>query len=414
VTLSLDGRSIVAEQGEPLAIALLAAGERTLARSPKLHRPRGPSCLRGGCDGCLARLDGTPNVMLCLRDASGGECVEAQNVLGTRELDLLRVTDWFFPNGIDHHELLAGVPGASDLMQTFARQLAGIGRLPDVAVAPTEPRRSQVDVLVVGGSLAGLRCALELARLGHTVALVDEGPLPGGSARYASEASRAALERARSEVESAQKSLRFEVHSRHAAIAIDGARVLAASLSEPRAHLFDRTALVLATGAHDGAIAVPGNDLPGVFGARALVDLASRGVLPKDGAFIVGEGRWADNVRDALGDRVHGQASADRVEAIVGRGRVRAVRLRDGRDISTGVVALAVPLAPSFELGVQAGASTKRVSGGFALEVDDVGRAAPGVYALGSCTGASLSVDACEAHAARVARAVHEALGARA
>src|ERR1044071_788857 len=97
VTLTFDGKSIVAERGEPLAVALLASGESVVARSPKLHRPRGPSCLRGDCDGCIARVDGVPNVMTCMRAARGGEHIETQNVVGSRESDLLRVTDWFFP-----------------------------------------------------------------------------------------------------------------------------------------------------------------------------------------------------------------------------------------------------------------------------------------------------------------------------
>ena len=48
VEITLDGETLVAEQGEALAFALLAADKLALSRSPKLHRPRGPSCLRGG------------------------------------------------------------------------------------------------------------------------------------------------------------------------------------------------------------------------------------------------------------------------------------------------------------------------------------------------------------------------------
>ena len=53
VHFELDGETIEAERGEPVAFALLAADKLALSRSPKLHRPHGPSCLRGGCDGCL-------------------------------------------------------------------------------------------------------------------------------------------------------------------------------------------------------------------------------------------------------------------------------------------------------------------------------------------------------------------------
>ncbi|MDP9150643.1 MAG: (2Fe-2S)-binding protein [Myxococcota bacterium] len=106
-----DGEAIVAERGEPVAAALVAAGHLTLARSPKFHRPRGPSCFRAACDGCLARVDDEPNGMTCRVPAAEGTRVETQTVAGTRELDLLRMADWFFPEGMNHHELLAGVPG---------------------------------------------------------------------------------------------------------------------------------------------------------------------------------------------------------------------------------------------------------------------------------------------------------------
>src|SRR5579863_110690 len=108
VRVWLDGEATAAERGEPLAVALLAAGHLAIARSPKFHRPRGPACLRAGCDGCLARVDDEPNVMTCRVPAADGMRIETQNVVGSREHDLLRMSDWFFPDGMNHHELFAG------------------------------------------------------------------------------------------------------------------------------------------------------------------------------------------------------------------------------------------------------------------------------------------------------------------
>src|SRR5580704_1575036 len=156
VTIHLDGAALPAERGEPLAVALLAADKTILARSPKLHRPRGPSCLRGGCDGCLARVDGVPNVMTCLVPAQGGERVDAQNVVGSRKADLLRVTDWFFAKGLDHHHLMAGVPGLSEVMTGVARKVAGLGRLPSEPIAPRPARHLEVAAVVVGGGVTGV------------------------------------------------------------------------------------------------------------------------------------------------------------------------------------------------------------------------------------------------------------------
>src|SRR5580698_5480837 len=96
VTLRFDGERIVAERGEPAAVALIAAGHLALARSPKFHRPRGPACLRAACDGCLARVDDEPNIMTCRVPAAEGTRVETQNVVGSRRTDLLRMADWFF------------------------------------------------------------------------------------------------------------------------------------------------------------------------------------------------------------------------------------------------------------------------------------------------------------------------------
>src|SRR5947207_323758 len=168
VTVRFDGDDVPAERGEPLVAALVAAGHLTLARSPKFHRPRGPACLRAACDGCLARVDSVPNVMTCRVPAADGMCIETQNVVGTRELDLLRAADWFFPEGMNHHELLAGVPGVSRVMQGLARRVAGLGTLPggggesapDVPVPPAI--RRQVDAIVIGAGPFGIAAAVEL------------------------------------------------------------------------------------------------------------------------------------------------------------------------------------------------------------------------------------------------------------
>ena len=110
---------------------------------------------------------------------------ETQNVLGSRQVDLLQVTDWFFPRGIDHHHLLAGVPAASFVMQKVARHVAGLGRLPDEVAPTATARRESIDVLVIGAGGAGLDVAQRLTRRlsREQILVVDEAPHPGGSLR---------------------------------------------------------------------------------------------------------------------------------------------------------------------------------------------------------------------------------------
>src|SRR5688572_3114096 len=112
VTIELDGEPVRAIEGEPAACALLASGERVFARSLKYHRPRGPSCFAAACSNCLMRVDGVPNTFTCKTPVHEGMRLERQNTFPSAKLDVFASIDWMFPKGLDHHEMLAGVPVA--------------------------------------------------------------------------------------------------------------------------------------------------------------------------------------------------------------------------------------------------------------------------------------------------------------
>ena len=406
VTVYLDDAPLPAERGEPLAVALIASDKVILARSPKLHRPRGPSCLRGGCDGCLARVNGEPNVMTCLRPVSGGEQIETQNVIGSRKADFLRVTDWFFPQGIDHHHLLAGVPGVGDVMQTFARKLAGLGRLPSHEEAPHRARQLDVDAIVVGGGWAGTVVASHLARNGRHVCLVDDAIAASGS--LTSSPARAAGLRSRHPLDG------VTVLSPATAAGVYGGEVLVASregATVVRAH-----AKVFATGAHDAVLAVPNNDLPGIFSARALCRLAADGIVPEGDIALVGEGFWADELSRSLGATVRVHVTAEQLVSVKGTARVRAVVVRHGaREETINVVAVASAThgAPAFELAAQAGAATRYdPARGYVVDTDARGRAGDRLWAVGECRGSAMVPAAIEEEAENVAADIQTALRA--
>ena len=120
--------------------------------------------------------------MTCLVPARGGEQIETQNVVGTRELDLLAASDFMFPRGFDHHRLFAGITGLTNVVQAFARRVAGLGKIPDEALLPRTARHSDVDVLIVGAGACGLAFADTLLSEapGVTITIVDERAAPGG------------------------------------------------------------------------------------------------------------------------------------------------------------------------------------------------------------------------------------------
>jgi predicted molibdopterin-dependent oxidoreductase YjgC len=82
VAFTFEGRAVSARAGEPIAAALLAAGERVFRTMPKTGESRGGYCFVGRCADCLVVVDGVPNVMACLTPVHAGMTVERQRGLG--------------------------------------------------------------------------------------------------------------------------------------------------------------------------------------------------------------------------------------------------------------------------------------------------------------------------------------------
>ncbi len=400
VRLRHDGSEVTARAGEPLVTSLLAEKGFVLSRSPKLHRPRGPYCLRGACEGCLVRIDGVPNLMACQTPAADGQVVETQNVVGSRELDVLGATDYLFPRGMDHHRLFAGVRGVSSLVQAFARRVSGLGRLADHVKPPRTASRVEVDVLVVGGGTAGLSAAAELGPRGL---LVDDQLALGGALL--------ALDPARAEalVERARAS-GCELRARTSAIGLydeagDGSRTALLVGPDGATQVLARR-VVLAAGCHDPVAMFENNDLPGVLSARAALALLRQGVLVGEHIAVVGEGRFAARFLDAcVGLAKPVVLDPEMVVSANGRPSLSSVKVTAGgieRRLRVDAVIVDGPGPPAFELGVQAGGVTRFQPGrGYALELDAERRIASSVYAAGSAVGASES----ESDGARAARA---------
>ncbi len=398
VTVYLDGSPLPAERGEPLAISLLAAGKTILSRSPKLHRPRSASCLRGGCEGCLMRVQGTPNIMTCLVPVRGDERIDAQNVVGSRKADLLRVNDWLFPHGFDHHHFMTEVPALGPIVQSFARKISGLGLLPS-EVQPVLPARTlDADVVVIGGGLAGLVVTSRLEARGKRVVLVDDGVCLGGSLNLLPEHADLLASLRPKQATVFVQSTAAGVYQGELVVATAGGAVVVRAENK-----------VFATGAHDGVLAFPGNDLPGVFSARALCVMLIYGVEPDEPFAVIGDGIWADELERRMGDRVTRLSESD-VEAIRGASTVKSVTILDGKRkkaLNVRVVGVASKGAPAFELAAQAGASVRfEAERGYVIECDGDGRAGNTLWAVGENTGMDFDVGAIVASAERCAQAI--------
>lgn len=150
-----------------------------------------------------------------------------------------------------------------------------------------------VDVAVVGGGPAGMCAALAAARMGRSVALIDEYAAPGGQI----------WRRRFDEVgEAAPRSLPGAARELCAALADSSVRVLSGAsvwaAPSPSELLLtgpvERVragAVVLATGAYDRPVAFPGWTLPGVMTAGGAQALAKgQGVVPGRRVLLAGAG----------------------------------------------------------------------------------------------------------------------------
>ena len=328
------------------------------------------------------------------------------------------MTDWFFPDGMNHHELFAGVPGVQSAMQLFARRVAGLGHLPAegaTARGAERARRRAVDVLVVGAGPAGMAAAFAASARGRAVEVVDDALEPGGGARGLRREDDAGLAAIRDAFESAVAAGRVRVRSRTVAAGVFGRDVLVVSASEgPRAEVLEPRALVIAAGAHDGVVPFENNDFPGVLSARAACLLLASGVSVGEKVVILtpsAEGSEPRAPQVSFGDvfarrlegapQAAGKARVTKVREVVrvkGGAHLRGVVVReDGRERSVTADALLVdaPRSPAYELCEQAGAALRHHAWGYVPVIDATraGHVAEGVWAIGEVTGAPLAAE---------------------
>lgn len=78
VTFTFDGKEVEGYEGEPIAMALKAAGLMVHRYTQKEHKPRGIFCAIGRCTDCVMVVDGKPNIRTCVTPLQAGMEVKTQ------------------------------------------------------------------------------------------------------------------------------------------------------------------------------------------------------------------------------------------------------------------------------------------------------------------------------------------------
>lgn len=300
-----DGVGYEGFAGDTLASALLANGVHLVGRSVKYHRPRG--ILTAGAEepNALVQLgagDRTePNVRATQVDLFDGLVAASQNCWPSVRFDV----------GAINSVLLARLP-AGFYYKTFMwpsapkwwlkyehviRHAAGLGRSATASDPDHyEHEYAHCDVLVIGAGPAGLAAARAAANCGARVIVCEETAAPGGAllgrgdlidgapaSAWLADVQRELA--ANAEVTLLRRTSAFGYY--------DGALVglverVADHMAAPPQHLprqrlrkVRAKAVVLASGAHERAIAYADNDLPGTLLAAAARTYVERyGVRP--------------------------------------------------------------------------------------------------------------------------------------
>lgn len=396
--LTTEGQTIRGFTSESVAAAVVASGTRVLSRSLKYHRPRTFFCMEGHCGGCLARIDGVPNLRACQTPCTSGTTIEGQNAYPSPEVDLFGAVDFLFPRGMDHHTLMTGSSILNNLASKVVRQLSGLGKLPATA-AHTLPAVAieRVDVCVIGGGPAGLAAATAAASSGASTLLVDDQLRLGGSL-LADPRHGVAVADARV---AAAMAAGVRALPRSTAIAFfpedapeDGG-VLAVATPDHLVRVVARR-WVWATGGYAVNLLFADNDRPGVLAARGVGRLLVQHGIAAGERICVVVGKGMDDYTDALTEALRAAhvdvttTPAAQVERARGRSWVTAIELTSRRRLDCDVVAVAAMPAPASEGPRQQGCRTvlDPARGGFRVIVDRDGRtSAPHVFACGDVGG---------------------------
>ncbi|MFY0621122.1 MAG: sarcosine oxidase subunit alpha family protein [Pelagimonas sp.] len=308
---TFNGKRMKGHKGDTLASALLANDQMLVGRSFKYHRPRGIVASGGEEPNALVNLGSgakhEPNQRATTTELFDGLEATPQNVWPSLDFDIGAV------NGLASRLLTAGFyykmfihprPFWKHVYEPFIRQSAGLGKAPEKETQDPDTYEhfyAFVDVLVVGGGVAGLQAAKSAGEAGAKVLLleqtahwggrapVDGGEIDGKSPEVWIDETLAAL-KAMPNVTIRTRTMGAAVYDHGYVLGYERLTDHVPHVSGPRHRMWRIRAqqTITATGAIERPLSFAGNDIPGVMLAGAVRDyVVNYGVSSGDRTVVV-------------------------------------------------------------------------------------------------------------------------------
>ncbi|MBU4446421.1 MAG: FAD-dependent oxidoreductase [Candidatus Marinimicrobia bacterium] len=257
VRFFFKGKEFYGFEGEVVSSALIANGIQIFNIHKKGDTPQGLFCANGQCSHCTVIIDGFP-FKSCVTPLQ--ERMEIYPLIHLPELP-----------GDDH------------------------------PLTKHQKIIKECDVLVVGGGPSGLTAAIELAKLGFSVILIDDNSKLGGKLLLQTHkffgsiedcyAGTRGIDIATILENKLQQYPNISIYTDSSVVGIFKDQKAGVFVNNQNYVIIDFKGLIVSPGAREKTLIFPGNNLPGVYGAGAFQTLVNRDLIhSSDRVFVVGSG----------------------------------------------------------------------------------------------------------------------------
>jgi sarcosine oxidase, subunit alpha len=257
VTFRFNGETLQGYENEPVSSALIANGVKEFSIHQVDDAPQGIFCANGQCSHCTLIIDGKP-LKSCITGLKAG--MEVRTMVHLPDL-----------------------PAEDGQLNKFSIE------------------NLKCEILVIGGGPSGLTSAIELAKLGFDIILIDDKENLGGKLLLQTHKFFGSIEDCYAGKRGIEIAALLEKEIRsYSNIRVYTNTSVAALYKDKKAGIFidyknyaivDFDGLVISSGAREKNLVFPGNDIPGVYGAGAFQTLVNRDLIKSsDRIFIIGSG----------------------------------------------------------------------------------------------------------------------------